>query len=162
HRSPFCFTYTPTTEIYTLSLHDALPILAAGALLLRGPGGEQSDLGQSEDATRQAAGVLAVADHESPVDDDVLDRLRVLMRRLVGRPVSHAARLEHDQVGLRPRTDHAAIGQAESARGKSRHLVDRVGEREHALLSHVLAQHSREGAVAPRMGPALSQLAVRR
>src|SRR5690348_18121668 len=26
---PFFFTHTPTTEIYTLSLHDALPILSS-------------------------------------------------------------------------------------------------------------------------------------
>src|SRR5437016_13977114 len=34
HRYIFCFFFfndTPTTEIYTLSLHDALPILLAGS-----------------------------------------------------------------------------------------------------------------------------------
>src|SRR5436309_14005968 len=36
YRSPpllsFFFNHTPTTEIYTLSLHDALPIFTAGAI----------------------------------------------------------------------------------------------------------------------------------
>src|SRR5438105_13180808 len=32
----FLFTYTPTTEIYTLSLHDALPIYKAGRRTARG------------------------------------------------------------------------------------------------------------------------------
>src|SRR5207302_11458782 len=31
HYCLFLFTYTPTTEIYTLSLHDALPIYAVDA-----------------------------------------------------------------------------------------------------------------------------------
>src|SRR2546425_12157612 len=34
----FFFNDTATTEIYTLSLHDALPIYAAGTILLQGSG----------------------------------------------------------------------------------------------------------------------------
>src|SRR5690606_42060757 len=30
----FCFTHSPSTNIYTLSLHDALPILLVGILLI--------------------------------------------------------------------------------------------------------------------------------
>src|SRR5690625_3390660 len=35
--SPFFFSATPTTEIYTLSLHDALPILSLGPVLFSKP-----------------------------------------------------------------------------------------------------------------------------
>src|SRR5215216_4089559 len=40
----FCFNDTVTTEIYTLSLHDALPI-SRGARRLRDPGGRGQDRG---------------------------------------------------------------------------------------------------------------------
>src|SRR6266567_9462305 len=41
----FFFNDTATTEIYTLSLHDALPILDAG-LAVPGPGARRRHLGQ--------------------------------------------------------------------------------------------------------------------
>src|SRR3712207_9271636 len=39
----FFFNDTATTEIYTLSLHDALPIWEEGDQLLLGPGGRDGD-----------------------------------------------------------------------------------------------------------------------
>src|SRR3712207_9363067 len=50
----FFFNDTATTEIYTLSLHDALPIFRAGdQLCVPGAGGEQDQTGAEE---RQHAG----------------------------------------------------------------------------------------------------------
>src|SRR5258707_13190479 len=55
----FFFNDTATTEIYTLSLHDALPISVAGLLLKSGRGGPQSRLdrpgAQHPDLSRHAA-----------------------------------------------------------------------------------------------------------
>src|SRR3989337_3415856 len=51
----FFFNDTATTEIYTLSLHDALPIFVAGGFLgrqVRGRIGDDGDAGQDRKSTR--------------------------------------------------------------------------------------------------------------
>src|SRR5262249_56311574 len=61
---PFFFNDTPTTEIYTLSLHDALPISAA----------EDRRLRPAEPVDR----LLGVADDEHPVEEQGLDRMFIV------------------------------------------------------------------------------------
>src|SRR5207244_10815699 len=59
-RSRFFFRDTATTEIYTLSLHDALPISSEGGRLLRGQEvGEHRGEGGGDGADHQGAGLVA-------------------------------------------------------------------------------------------------------
>src|SRR5262245_60996582 len=62
-----------------------------------------------EHASRQAAGVLAVLDHEPSVDHHVLDADGIAMRIVEGRLVGDLPGVEHDQVGPRALADLAAI-----------------------------------------------------
>src|SRR5437588_6592405 len=67
-RSPFFYTATPTTEIYTLSLHDALPISIQGNPPPYYPQGLGScaqidlDFGSSANLFRDAHGRLLVGE----------------------------------------------------------------------------------------------------
>src|SRR3712207_9208074 len=61
----FFFNDTATTEIYTLSLHDALPICGAGAVA--GPGGaEQVAIGEGD-----GAGAIVIAGQRPAPGPDV-------------------------------------------------------------------------------------------
>src|SRR2546430_12632483 len=57
----FFFNDTATTEIYTLSLHDALPILSGGLLA------------QSRDLAGLPAGELTVPTHRKPTGAELAD-----------------------------------------------------------------------------------------
>src|SRR5262249_1031148 len=99
----------------------------------------------------KAPGVLAVLDDKAAVDEDVFDARRVLVGLLVGGAVADPTRIEHDEVGPRADRDDAPILEPETARRKTRHLVNRLGQRQHALLARVFPEDARKGAVAPRM-----------
>src|SRR5215467_10263520 len=115
-----------------------------------------------QQAARQAARMLTVLDHEAPVHEHVLDARRILVRLLVGRAVRDTTRVEDDEVGARAHRDDAPILEPEPPRRHLRHLVDRLRQREHALLACILAQNARKRSIAPGMWLANRQLAVRR
>src|SRR3989449_3721184 len=73
----FFFNDTATTEIYTLSLHDALPIYQGGRGLI--------------------AGVALVAKPAGPTSHDVVDQVR---RALATRRVGHLGTLDPFAAGL--------------------------------------------------------------
>src|SRR5258706_2387703 len=56
----FFFNDTATTEIYTLSLHDALPIWKASAVCVRARSGRGTDLVRVSDVGTAAPGVMLV------------------------------------------------------------------------------------------------------
>src|SRR2546430_17146415 len=102
----FFFNDTATTEIYTLSLHDALPISAGGGRRLgRSSGSRRStrarDRGRIELQRRGHRELLAHAqgqgDERDPVSLDRLDAVVV---------VEHLA-LAHPQHAIVPREHHA-------------------------------------------------------
>src|SRR5262249_50502403 len=115
-----------------------------------------------EDTAGKAAGVLAVLDDKTAVDDDVLDADRVAMGIVVGRSIGHLARIEEDEIGAGADAHGSPVTQAEPAGWKPRHLVDRLGQREEPLLPRVLAEHTRKGAVAAGVRLARTHLTVRR
>src|SRR5262245_30990159 len=115
-----------------------------------------------EDTAGKAAGVLAVLDDKTAVDEDVLDADGVAMGIVVGCPISHRARIEDDEIGASADAHGPPVTQAKTARRKPRHLVDRLGQREEPLLPCVLAEYTREGAVAAWVRLARAHLAVRR
>src|SRR5207248_4842033 len=66
--------------------------------------------------------------------------------------------------GLQPFAQHAAIGKTETLRGKRRHLVHRVLERDDLQIARVPSEHAYERAIAARMWVRLTEdrhLAVR-
>src|SRR5690349_24210855 len=85
---PFFLNDTATTEIYTLSLHDALPILkcltaspkcAPDRILLAMPPGQQG----RDDATRSTQGVIEANDGRSEEHTSELQSRRDLVCRLL-------------------------------------------------------------------------------
>src|SRR5690606_39630193 len=57
---PFSFNATATTEIYTLSLHDALPIFTVGAELLQNAGFARVRVGGQAFYTNMSGAITAV------------------------------------------------------------------------------------------------------
>src|SRR6185369_14162104 len=96
-----------------------------------------------QQSAREASGVLAVLDDEGTVHQHVLDARWVLVRLLVGGAVGDLARIEHDEIGASAHGDDTAIFQPEAAGWQLSHLVDRLGQAQHALLTCVLAQNAR-------------------
>ena len=84
------------------------------------------------------------------------------MRILVGGAVADATRIEHDEIGAGAHRDDAPVLESEAPRRQRGHLVDRLGQAQHALLACVLAQNPRERAIAPGVRLAHRKLAVRR
>src|SRR5262249_8364531 len=109
----------------------------------------------------KAAGVLAVLDDKAAVDEHVLDPGRILVGLLICRAVADPAWVEDHEVGPPADRDDAAILEPETPRRETRHLVHALRPGQHALLARVLAQDTREGAVAPRVRLACGRAAGR-
>src|SRR5262249_36178805 len=99
----------------------------------------------------KAPGVLAVLDDEAAVDEHVLDPRRVLVGLPVGSAIADPPRIEHYEVGSSAYRDDAPILEPETARRKTRHLWNCLGQGQHALAAPVPPEDPRKGAVAPRM-----------
>src|SRR5260370_35557950 len=84
--SSFFFNDTATTEIYTLSLHDALPILKLGRLLEgmadpQDPGLVKSLAGDLEGEAFDEAGVLRSEEHTSELQSHLNLVCRLLLEK---------------------------------------------------------------------------------
>src|SRR3954465_8597566 len=101
--------------------------------------------------SRQRIPHRAVAQHDLAVHHDIDDPLPKLVRLLVRREIAHVRFVEHDDVCFHPRTQNAAIADADAIRGLRRHLAHRLFEREELLVAHVMSGHARGGAVRARM-----------
>src|SRR3989454_11745101 len=107
----FFFNDTATTEIYTLSLHDALPISNAPALPHHGPFFRRRAEERQIDAVRND-GSAALGGHEKPprhVCRDAHDPVRPSLEQAVEepRPGAHP-RVEHERPPHRHRIEGAA------------------------------------------------------
>ena len=71
---------------------------------------------------------------------------------LVGRPVGHRLGVEHHQIGRRPGPDDSAVAETQPGGRLPRHLVDRLGPGEGALLPDIRAEDLGEAAVLAGMG----------
>src|SRR5689334_23566937 len=96
----FFFNDTATTEIYTLSLHDALPILAE-AHVARSDGFEC--LGEDRAALRKRQATQVAAGEEGRIEDEVHDVARL---RRVERV------LQEDRKSTRLNSSHSSISYA--------------------------------------------------
>src|SRR3712207_8688407 len=79
----FFFNDTATTEIYTLSLHDALPIYRPGSRRLRTPSGNRAQPRLAATKPRQTTGALALDQGRSEEHTSELQSRQYLVCRLL-------------------------------------------------------------------------------
>src|SRR2546421_7001625 len=106
--SLFFFNDTATTEIYTLSLHDALPIsrrgavgLALGVLLAGAPVGDQNDDDDHRDPEHE---VLVAEDRKSTRLNSSHDQISYAVFCLKKKKDDNSARARHTNTMLRDNT----------------------------------------------------------
>src|SRR5256886_1644077 len=147
----FFFNDTATTEIYTLSLHDALPISAGPDTARRGHGDPRGQCLVARGGPRwRGAGALP----DAPPGARVPPGRVASVSRAHGRAGRRAAR-----VPVRRRRDARLV--ARDARAASR-VADRDRARANPRSAHVLRAHCRRsGGLALARGAA-AELAVRR
>src|SRR5439155_24947432 len=107
--------------------------------------------GPPQQPSRPRRRLLPVLHRDLPVDDDIFDAYRELSRLLVGRAVGDRLRIEDNHVGGEALTQLTPAGEVHSTRRKRGHLAHSFLQREQALLPHVFAQHTRDGAVDTRV-----------
>src|SRR3712207_9559578 len=90
--SVFFFNDTATTEIYTLSLHDALPIYGSGSALARAGRRRRRDRGRN-----RRAGAVVDDDESSILLDHSEAALRRVHRLLPRRSEEHTSELQSRQ-----------------------------------------------------------------
>src|SRR2546422_5963774 len=117
----FFFNDTATTEIYTLSLHDALPILPFGGLHPRG--GLQQLPPPSGRRSAGPRSVLLVLEPPEPA----ADRIRGPLRRAA--PVQHRDDAAREHWELPPERERLRLAPAR----QKRRVVRRVGRRHHGV-----------------------------
>ena len=105
--------------------------------------------------------MLRVLDRHSAVDDDRFDADRKLMRLLVRRRVGDRLRIEDDQIREISFFDRPAIADLHLRGREACHLSNRLGQRQHALVAHVVAENPRERAVRARVRLAGAERTVR-
>src|SRR3712207_8640625 len=101
----FFFNDTATTEIYTLSLHDALPILRGAAarpgpqqregLPRRAPGRRRGDRGQGPREPRDRAGAVACAGRSEEHTSELQSRQYLVCRLLLEKKNRFHAYISH-------------------------------------------------------------------
>src|SRR2546427_12999542 len=149
----FFFNDTATTEIYTLSLHDALPISTSGARCSTRSGSVGEEVVHRHRPARH--GWLGLGDVAAPVDGRAVRLARAIH--------AHDVRAEEVDVPHHQRAGREVVGAlaGELALGGGSvvafapHLhreARRAGEKSHAELAHVERGVGRERA-AMRQGP---------
>src|SRR5438270_105646 len=86
-----------------------------------------------------------------PVDQNVLDSFRVLVRLLKRRAVAHRARVEDGYVCERARAQNSSVFESNSRRGHPGHLVHGLFEREQVLVADVAREYARVRTPAARV-----------
>src|SRR5256714_999602 len=86
-----------------------------------------------------------------PVDQNVLDSFRVLVRLLERRAVAHRARVEDCYVGERARAQDAPVAKSHTRRGHPGQRVHGPFEREQVLVADVAREYSRVRTPAARV-----------
>src|SRR5262245_27242629 len=108
------------------------------------------------------ARMLAVAENQRAVDEDVHDAGGVLHRLLVGRAGADGLRIEDDDVGERAGRERAASGDPEVLGGEGSEAADGLGQRDDRFGAHVLAQQVGEVPVGARVRARLEEHALGR
>src|SRR5580765_3974955 len=96
-------------------------------------------------------GVLAIAHGHDAVDDDRVDPDRILVWLFVRRGVGDGLRSEDDDIAEEAFLERAAVRDLHLRCGEARHLANRLGQREHLLVTYVVTEDARERAVRARM-----------
>src|SRR5437763_16093635 len=97
-----------------------------------------------------------------PVDQNVLDSFRVLVRLLKRRAVAHRARVEDGYVCERARAQDASVAEAHTRRGHPGHLVHGLFEREQVFVADVAREYARVRTPAARVRLRACERPVRR
>src|SRR5436309_11142402 len=104
---------------------------------------------QGSSGVRVRAALLV--NFDLPVDQNVLDSFRVLVRLLERRAVAHRTRVEDGYVGERARAQNAPVAEAHTRRGHPGHLVHGLFEREQVLVANVAREYARVRTPAARV-----------
>src|SRR5438309_8568425 len=94
----FFFNVTPTTEIYTLSLHDALPIFLAGRAEVAGalPHPRHPDRGPANPGVADGAALQRSEEHTS----ELQSQFHLVCRLLLEKKKEHKARVVNGNTTL--------------------------------------------------------------
>ena len=96
--------------------------------------------------------MLSVLQHLHAVDEDVSNADRVLMRLLERGAIGDGGGIKHNDIRVHARFDESTAIETEIGRRQRSEFTDRLGQREHVFVAHVLAKDARETAVCTRVG----------
>ena len=102
-------------------------------------------------------GMSAAVDNDPAVHQDVFDSGRILVRVLIRRVVDNSGCIEDRDVRGETGPEQTTIERFDLHGVGGSHFANRFLERKHMILSHVPAEHAREGTVAARMRKAAGQ-----
>ena len=97
------------------------------------------------------AGVMAVIDDHSTVDQNVIDAFRILLGIIVCGHVGDTIRIEYDDVGPIAFAQQTSIFQTENLRRHEKSFCESRRQSENFLIAGIFAEHSRVGAEAARV-----------
>src|SRR3989442_5851815 len=95
-----------------------------------------------QSATGARARELALLQYHLPVHDHVLDADGGLVRLLERRAIDHRRRIEDGDVGVHPRLDEPAIGEADAVRRERRPLSHRELEWQELQVARIMAENA--------------------
>ena len=114
----------------------------------------------TDHGARPFAGDLPAFEHRDPVDPHPDDSHRRQVRIFIGRPVGDLCRIKKHQIRVMPGRDQSAICDACLPGGQRTDPADAFLETQDTTLADVVAEETREGAVAARMRHASADEAV--
>src|SRR5262245_44785582 len=103
--------------------------------------------------------VLPILHHRDPIDKDVSDAGRILVRSREGGGVLDRGGVEDDDVGPAALAEEAAVSEAEGGGGERGHLADGVFEAQELEVADVAGEDAGVVAVAARVRDAVVDLA---
>src|SRR6185312_5153716 len=113
-------------------------------------------------ASARGARRLAAAQRPHAVHPDVVDARGELLRLLVGGVILDRVRVEHHDVGIVARLELTAIRERQGRGGQCGELADRLWQRQHVIVAHVLGQYAGEVAIGAWMPARLEEYTLGR